>query len=531
MIHAVLLIASVLQGQAQPIPPLPTGSSPEFQKLCISIESSLQKGDFKQAALDAVKLPKKQVTVSWNDQAVPEDFKQVFTDFRDIAMSLWNSTIPGLSIKLGPSPDVKFDFAKQLPNGEKGTPSASTFTRTESGGANLTIGLNRGRPIIPISKELMYVEMTYAFGKYFGLAESPIVGSAMFRTDEYQRSIDRVTRPELVTAAQCLNIADKLRKAVAAKQKVEVQIPEQVLEKDDFDLGTVEQGAPLSFKIKIHNKGKGPLSFRLQPDCGCFTYPRPGVIGAETTEDLAIDIRTIDFVGQHHKRLTLFTNDPEHPIQVLPVHFKVRPAYRMFRPEGEVIILPENGGAYDVFLYFAPGLKAKPLKAEMMGITGTVTMSPWQGVVSDPLMGEPAMPRKGYKLHVKIGGGIPPGRPSGTIEVTTDDATFRTMRYSLYAQKGIVALPDNMYLGQTSEPQDLVTIVSRPGQPYDITGITSTCPNLTGTFKMVKDRSEYTIRVHYDGKAPKGDFLGVVQVKTNDPKQPVVEIVVSGLVR
>ena len=71
--------------------------------------------------------------------------------------------------------------------------------------------------------------------------------------------------------------------------------------------------------------------------------------------------------------------------------------------------------------------------------------------------------------------------------------------------------------------------LTRHGKPFTILGIT-TGPHLKATIHPILGQMEYQVDVAYDGLAPKGSFMEVVRVKTNDPAQPVIEVPLSGLI-
>jgi hypothetical protein len=207
----------------------------------------------------------------------------------------------------------------------------------------------------------------------------------------------------------------------------------------------------------------------------------------------------------------------------------VVPAYRFLRPEGDVILVPDSGGVYDFYLVF-PGDGAMNIEgAQIDGIEGKVTYSAWSGKLADEEMGEPETERKGYRVRVKLGGMLPPGRVPATISLATNSARFPILRYNLYAQKGILAMPEQIYLGEIGKtPRRAGLLVSRPGRPFKVVNATSTSPNVKVSFKALPKGDEYRVDVLIEGNVPVGDFSADVVIRTDDPKQPTIRVPIVG---
>jgi hypothetical protein len=201
-------------------------------------------------------------------------------------------------------------------------------------------------------------------------------------------------------------------------------------------------------------------------------------------------------------------------------------------PPRQVVIAESDDITFTAYL-FAP--KDHPLKVkhvEMGGLPGSVTFEPWEGTLADPDMNEGALPRKGYKFDLRIQN-IPDGmQMAANLIVTTNDPVFDQINYAVFVQKGILALPPNVYMAEIgAAPRTMAFVVSRIGKPFKITGIDVDSSHLSTTFEPTKNVGEYKVIVKYDGKAAKGDYRATITVKTDDPKQPIVQVPVTATVR
>jgi hypothetical protein len=242
-------------------------------------------------------------------------------------------------------------------------------------------------------------------------------------------------------------------------------------------------------------------------------------------------VDTSFYVGTQHKTLALYTDDPQTPAQEIPVTFKALPAYRIYRLEGEHIVSGSAHPSADVYLLLPADSKLFPQHFEVSGSPATVTMKPFEGSLADPDMEEPALPRKGYVFHITFQGSLPDGQSQDSLIISTGDPTFPTIQYDLLVQKGILALPPLVQLGEMTGPLRRSFLVSRPKVPFHIKNVVTGSRCIKAVVVPGRDDSEYRVDVIYDGTGVPGDFMSVVQVKTDDPKQPLLSVPLHGIVR
>ncbi len=529
----VSLIALIFFFQAKPAPALPAGASPEFQASALAVERALAGSDFSKAKRLAADLPDHSVTASIDDSAVPVSERASMREAVESALKLWTKELAGFRAEIGPSPKVRFAFEKKLPVGDSGLPMG-VLLRFSDGGPNMeaVIGLTRGNPGQSATREEVANEAVFALGSYLGVARSPLPGSSMGRTDAAGTPLLGLRPIDVVTAGMNLRIADILRQAAASETRMTPSEASAELDKTVLDAGAPTQGEVIPFTIHVTNHGGGPLSYRVQPDCGCFAPIRPGTIAPGASGDIHVLMDTTEFFGKVHKRLAFFSNDPEKAAIEIPVEANIQPRYRFLFPGGPVVVLPDGGKSIEVFLALPPGSTLEPTGAQFDGIPATVNFEPWSGNLPDPEMSEPARPRKGYRFMIDLGDQLPPGRAGATLTVETTDSKFPTIRFNLYAQKGIVALPDQLYLGEMEPtPQTASFLLSRPGADFEVTGVRCSAPELSATAEKLKGEDQYKIVVRYNGKATSGNYAALVVVTTDDPKQPKIVVPVTGIAK
>jgi hypothetical protein len=527
----VPVIALLLAVNQAPAPMLPTSTGSELSQVCLGIEKALSSGDFASARTRCALLPKRAFAIEWDDSAVPASMKGNFVIARNRAIESWTRVV-GLKPSFATDGDLLIRFSDHLSDDSIKLPLASEGTSGTHPRLTFTIGLKRGQPFEPIGPAEVYSEVGHAIGSYIGLADDPLLGSTMHREDHPHQKPNGPSIQDIFLATKILAITDQLRKDAEAEIKVEASAPSLVLSPASLDAGAVRQGTRIPIAFKVTNRGSSLLTYNLVPDCGCFSKVAPGGVKPGETVTLETTIDTTVWVGTQHKGLALYSNDPENPAISIPVAFTSLPAYRFYRPEDDTVIVPAGGCTIDVLLCLPKDSQMMPTHYEVSSpISAKVTMEHWSGVAPDPDMGESAAPRQGYRFHVKVPGELPLGQTSLSLSVLTDDPKFPVLQYDLYLQKGIVALPDNVFFGDVAADQKSSFRLSRHGKPFQILGVDSGSQFLTAALRPIKGQVEYEVDLTYKGRAPKGDFLSVVSVRTNDPKQPTIQVSVTGTVR
>jgi hypothetical protein len=535
------LVIAVL-GQTALGPSLWPGVRPEFSKTCIEIEELLEKGSFDEASKKLRLLPKKTVSVVWDDSKVPASLRATFAEHRDKALKQWTLNLGDVQFNFVPKGgDLRFSFEPKLAeNPTSGLPAAAALFFSDSASdprLDVVIGLNRGKPEAPIDELNLGNEVVHAVGAYFGLASTPFIGSGMGRSDLILRVPFDVQIPEFGIAQSNFRAAAVLRSAVEKKTSLTPARPTLVIEPKAIDKGTVGQGDKVTFNVSLSNTGNAPLAYRVTPDCGCMKTVNNKdrtiqTIQPGNTALVSISIDTTEFAGLLNKHLVVFSNDPEQGIVSLPVKVNASPRYRLLSTSPQTLVESEGGTSFDLFLVTPDDRPMKIVKAVVGGIPGTVTMTPWKGNLADPELNEPARPRAGTKLHVRLEESPIDGRAPITVAVQTNDPAFPQLYYNAFVQKGIVLLPDRVYMGELGKDvRKAKSLISRPDMPFKVLSVTSDTSSIDADVRPTRGEWEYQVTVTYNGKAPKGDLAATVTIKTNDPRQPLLRLSVAGIVR
>lgn len=463
------------------------------------------------------------IAVEWHDEALSPDLRARLQAERELVFSDWRNSMPKLAVKYVKSGgDLRFDFT----NGSEGGVKIDGSTTFDSGPlmrVEMAAGENRGLAAI-------HNDLSYGFGRYMGLSDLPFPGFIMSHP---LVATDRMRPPQLEFgfAIPVFNYVDQLRIRIANGQKLDQKGGTLELKTPSLTSPDVVQGTHPQFSIQLKNVGPGALRYLLIPDCSCFsiTGVAPLRAGREASIDVSMD--TTEFGGPQHKKLYLVSNDPKAPVTEIPVEVGVIDRYRFLPEKGPLYIVPDGGMKVETYLFFPNDKPFNITSTRVDGMPAEVAVEPWQGDLADPNRKEPASHRIGYKVSVDIKDLPISGRLGTTIRFITDDPTFGQIMYPIFLQKGIMVSPNNVYLGEVGAATEAIFLLTRPGKPFQILSATSSSDHLKVSVDTSKIAADYRVHLIYDGKAPKGTYAATVDIKTDDPKQPVIQVPVTGSIK
>ncbi len=534
----IALAFALAQAQSEG-PILPPASSPTFQTAYFSVKEALQGQDFAAAEKRLELLPKEAPNVDWDDSKVPAAFRASFRHAAEQALHSWKKHIPAFSPSfdkhadihisfepvLGTNPDTKRPFAKVAFFGED--PNAPRL--------DFVIGLQRGNPLQQTEETDVYNDVVYAVGAYLGVADGLKDEGAMYPADNSRSSQTDPAYAEMNAARKNLLAIRELKQLVEKKTVVSAGKPSLFLDPKVLVSDPAVQGDRVEFHIQMSNKGDGSLAYYLHGDCGCTIVKDPGNLKPHTDMIMPVAVDTKMFTSDMVKHVYVYTNDAEAPVQQVTLKVRLKPRYRLIAPLGDTLIIPDTGINVPLYLIPAPGSDMEPLSNSFAGLSGMnvkVSMTPWQGTLADPERGEGPKPRKGYKIVMAMKGHISPTRNPGTLQIYTSDAEFPNITYTFYGQKGIIALPEDLFMGEVGHvPVTREILLSRPGSAFKVTSVESNTALIKVTAVPGAEVGEWKLVVSYSGKGTPGQLLATIRAHTTDAKQPTIDIPVRASIQ
>jgi|CXWL01.1.fsa_nt_gi hypothetical protein len=530
----LVTIVSLLLAQTPSGPIKHPGLTPNFHEICRNVESKLEVGDFEAATKAWLALPSRQLKLEWNEASIPANRRSEFESARDQVIADLTEGLPELKIELKKPGDIKISFAPNLPVKNLMPQGAVLFfsptasePRVES-----VISLQRGNPANPVEQIDVYNEIGHAVLAYFGRLPTPVSGDLGFRTDLPSRERRRISGADRSFYKKSMMVVDSLKKSIDTKTRIRPEVAKAQFDISAFELGNHVQGEIIPISFQITNTGSGLLMVQARPDCGCLFIDPALNIEPGRTALVKGGVDTHEYVGNLAKKYFITTNDPDHASFEVPVLLSVAPLFRTLMPVGNTILATKNGAEADIFLTLNPAAKFKAISVSTAGLPSTASIVPWNGTLPDPEFGEAAIPRSGYKVHIRVEKGMPKGRFGLTALIATDSLEFPVIRHSFNVQTGIVSLPDQVYFGEIDRsPRRGFFFLSRPNKPFRILSIATNSPFAIAKIMTAKGQTEYRISVILDGTQPTGRLGAKVKIKTDDPEQPNIEVPVTGSVK
>lgn len=334
----------------------------------------------------------------------------------------------------------------------------------------------------------------------------------------------------MIVAACALLLFPVLVAGQAATQPVPViEVPEKVIGFGEVIVNSKTEGT-----FVIRNTGAAPLELRdVRPTCGCTVAEFDRTIPAGGNGRIKAVLDTTGFRGPISKAILVFTNDPKTPqvnlvltanvrtfVDVLP-----RPLMRFNVLQGEpatdrVVLVSEDGSEFRVLGVDGSGnglqtavreLSAEERIAERKGsqweLTVTVPAEAAEGMLNQRLTVRTSAP-KAQEVVVAVSGVVRP-----VVQVVPGELNFGTV-----AQGAPVG-------------RNLVVVNNRQGHQLAITEAALDNGNFTTEIAPLRGGQRFQVTVTLKADAPKGDYRGVLRLRTNDPRQTLIEIPVQAAIR
>jgi len=524
---------ALLASQIGAVPTIPAGLNEAFVTTCYAVEKDLANGDFDGAKTTASLLPKGHATIGWDDREVPVARREAFHRELDNVIAEAKPLI-GLSVAAGGTPDITISFVRHLDSDRVGAslpPGARLLFRQGLPRVRTEISLTRSSPPQISSLNDVHNEIAYAVAQYVGIERVPRFGGYATRTDQSTNQRVVLSQPEIALGLVALDVSRNLESLIEAKTRITATAPSIVVSKSSIDGVKGLQDTGLQVSLKVTNAGNADLLLHVLPDCSCLDPAVAPLIKPGQSADLIAYVNTSLYTGRLNHSLLIFSNDPSRPVVEIPVTMDVEPLFRFVKPGSQTVPVGDDGADFDVYLILAEPVQVSVETASVVGFHATVQYHAWKGTAPDDpdSNGEPG---SGYKFHIHMAPVKYPGQFPANLIIGTDSDAFRELNYTFQVQRGIVAMPGQFNFGVVPpEPTSFSILISSPAKPFKITEISTGSPYISAKATAVKADSEYRIDVNFNGKAGLGTYSATLAVHTDDPKQPVVLIPITGQVQ
>lgn len=536
MMIALATLSLVLGQQTKISYDVPIGASVSLHERVLEVKKHLAAKDFKKAALLAKRLPTGTITYSISKKNLRNDNIDDMMNAVDNAASAWGRILKDqldiTEAKPGTPATIKFSFEPVLAKraGENIPAGSAVFESTiPTPTVEGVLGLKRGAKLQASTALDIFNEAMFTFGTYFGLAAEASQGTAMGRLDQPMTARSAIIPIYIESVKGMLALSKNLREAAAKGIVVEPTQAKLMIDAKEIQFPTTLQGDYGDAKALVSNIGNGTLLARAAGDCTCIAGTIQPSVGANHSTMLLGKYNTIELAGHVQHNIVLRTNDPDRPLLIIPAKIEVKPRVEVVYPfTNTYYVDPEN----PTFTMFVHSFDTPPEfeDVQVIGVEGTATVVPFIGQVPDFLKGTEKREINGYRVDVdlsKVMASSIFGRMMGAALIRVNHPVVRTIKANFYVQRGIVAQPEQVYLGKPTGPTKASFVIAAAGKPFKITKVSSNSPHLTFSVTPRKIKGEFTVTIDYDGKSTGHVIEAQITVETDDPKQAKLTIPIA----
>ncbi|HVN89901.1 MAG TPA: DUF1573 domain-containing protein [Candidatus Binataceae bacterium] len=291
-----------------------------------------------------------------------------------------------------------------------------------------------------------------------------------------------------------------------------------------FDFGSVFQGAQVKHTFRIENAGPGTLSIgAVQTSCGCtVAEPTKRQVAAGDSSEIAAIFDTSADKGPSQRVITVHTNDPAHK----QIAFTIK---------GDVKVKVDANPSPVVFDKVKHGTEVsrQVLVTDLMGdkdfkITSITNSSPNLKVTQQPRTdGKP-----GAALTFTLSKSAPAASLSDTVKVASNIAPVTIPVYANVVGDISVAPPQVSFgiVKHRAGAVQFARVINAGDKPVNLLDARSNNPIVTATIEPMKPGKEYKLTLELTANSPDGTLRGAIEIKTDDPGQPVLQVPFYGIV-
>jgi len=318
-----------------------------------------------------------------------------------------------------------------------------------------------------------------------------------------------------------------------AASKPKVHQPKAVVEELVYDAGKVDKGAQVTHDFVISNQGTATLEITdVRPACGCTVadYDSPIAPGASGKIHAAVD--TTDFAGGISKGMTVLTNDPDNPRIVLTIKAAVEPSVYL-RPGFARFIQAQDSdpGKVEEIIFSRDMDDLKILDAE--------SPYPFLKVDTRPATDdEKEKSGTGNQWVVTLTldySKAPVGPLADYVRLTTNHPKQQEVQIPVsgFVRPMVVVTPTTADFGKIEVGDHTgVSLILKnyayEGMKIAVDSQQKLPPGVSVDVESVKEGREFVVNIALGQDLPEGPFDGVIRLKTDNPKKPVIEIPVKG---
>lgn len=334
----------------------------------------------------------------------------------------------------------------------------------------------------------------------------------------------------LISAAVLILLLVGLFAVKTDKSKGSPAIPDIQFKETIFDFGTVYKGDKVNHVYKFKNVGKGVLKiWKVRSSCGCTAINLTSKeIEQGRSGEIEVTFNSKGYNGRIKKRGYIHSNDPDEPIITLTITGIVRV---------DVEVNPKRlnfGEIYEGDIV-SHKLKVLPVALEELKIKKLKSTSKYLTMERAEYF---KRDKKGFEITVTLSPKTPPGRFSETLRIYTNSKIQPVIQVPIWGTvlDRIIVFPDEFAFEIHQGDSTVFEIIMYKGgrRRLNINSVRDELGYFTAEMTLLRQEGEgkiYRITLEPSPKAPQGSIKEHLLLYTDDEKQPIIKILLNGVIQ
>ena len=303
-------------------------------------------------------------------------------------------------------------------------------------------------------------------------------------------------------------------------------------DKTVYDFGTTSLVDTITGTFTFSNAGDADLKIgKPAPSCGCTVASvKPDALKPAETGELVFTVRVGGARGPLEKHITVPSNDPQSPSINLTIKADMKQVIEVLPGVvslGNIL----QGAITNVTVHI------RRTDGKKLNITNTEAANKFVRTRIQPME---ASTDEVANVVIEVEGEGAPRTFSDVVKLYLDDSKTPAVNISLTGRLvGDVAIaPEALYWGisdpehwatnqtETMTTRRITVTSSKPGQPLEVSNVTSTIKELTVEIVPMEKGKSFSL-VAKLSEPPKESTKGTITFSTNMPRQPKIEVPVT----
>lgn len=526
-----MLALTLLLAASQAGPVLPVGIAPHLTRLSLSIQRSLEAGDFDAARRGLREWPSGKLT--YQAEGMPATYANALKIAADMVAEASDGLV---TFEAGSGPKVVFRF---VPMPDAGPPEPAwkdgkavmDVPITDRGGAEA----NERSVAWSFAKG-----MSYAAGLDYSTRRRSVMGPVA-----YTRSLSpaRFSVAEQTLFSEIGKVRTALQKAVDERTKLTPAVPRIQVEPDVVDMKTVIRGDHYEFSLTIKNIGNATAKIEIETTCSCLVATHDLSVEPGQSVTVKPKFDSADYQGSIEKHLYVLSNSPEEPRATVVLKTLVAPETRFLPPRGATevrsagvgadlveVVIPDTGEARPELTFYGTKEPINLLDVQLGSPLASAMVVPFEGIVDDPLFGKAI--RQGSRVTLALPESWPFGISWLRIVGVTDSKRKPIAEMTLQIRKGIAASPQSAYFGDAAVgvQSERIVMIDHPSKAFKILKVVADEGLSAAISPVGSDGKRYQLVIRTTPKAA-GTISGSVRLSTDSAAQPTITVPVGGVAK